>query len=151
MFSKTSMFLGPHQKKWWGWYRHTYLSPPVIFLLAVPRRCFFCRSFLSFVFRVCLCHTVLSVPCSHVVTCWERTDLLYLLCVMFYLCFSHFPLRCPGSGVILDCIDSWSLSTSLLSKYVQYSELLKRFFFKLPHTLINMIPMHSHLLCPYGK
>ena len=40
-------------------------------------------SFLSFTFRVCLCHTVLSVLCSVVVTCWERADILALLCVMF--------------------------------------------------------------------
>ena len=22
------------------------------------------------------------------------------------LCFCHFPMRCPGSGVVLDCIES---------------------------------------------
>ena len=32
-------------------------------------------------FRVFLCHTVLSVPCRRVVTYWERADLLTLLCV----------------------------------------------------------------------
>ena len=32
--------------------RQTLLSPPVIFLLTVPRRCSFCRSFWLFVFRV---------------------------------------------------------------------------------------------------
>ena len=34
-------------------------------------------------FRVCLCHNLFYVPCSLVVTCWERDDLLALLCVMF--------------------------------------------------------------------
>ena len=29
------------------------------------------------------CHTVLSVPCNHVFTCWERADLLTLLYVIF--------------------------------------------------------------------
>ena len=29
-----------------------------------------------------------------------------LLFVMFILCFCHFRLRYPGSGVVLDCIDS---------------------------------------------
>ena len=33
-------------------------------------------------------------------------DLLGLLCVMFFLCFCHFSICCPGSGVVLDCIDS---------------------------------------------
>ena len=37
----------------------------------VLRLCFFCGLFLLFVFRVCLCRTVLSVPCSLVITCWE--------------------------------------------------------------------------------
>ena len=37
---------------------------------------------LLFVFCVSLCHTALSVPCSIMVTYWERIDLLNLLCVM---------------------------------------------------------------------
>ena len=44
--------------------------------------------FLLFVFRVC--QVFLSVRCSLVFTCWERTDLLALLCVMFYCDFAHF-------------------------------------------------------------
>ena len=52
-----------------------------------------------------ICHAFLSVHCSLVVTCWERADLLALLCVMF-LYFCHFTMWYPGSGVILDCIDS---------------------------------------------
>ena len=46
--------------------------------------------FLLFVFHVC--HAVLSVPCSLVVTCWVRTDLLALLCVVFsgvFVTFSY--------------------------------------------------------------
>ena len=76
----------------------------LIFLLAVPRRCFFCGSFLSFVFRVCLCLTVLSVPCSLLVTC----PLGSVVCNVFpgvSLVFCQFPVWCPGSGVVLDCID----------------------------------------------
>ena len=38
-----------------------------------------------------LCHTVLSDPCSLVVTCWKRADLLALLCVMFSCDFVTFP------------------------------------------------------------
>ena len=45
------------------------------------------------------------------VTCWEKTDLLTLLCVMFSWVFV---MWCPGSGVILDCIVSWSLPSYLL-------------------------------------
>ena len=61
----------------------------MLFLLTVPRRCFFCGSFLLFVCRVC--RIFLSVHCNIVVTCWERTDLLALLCVMFYYVFVTFP------------------------------------------------------------
>ena len=37
-----------------------------------------------------------------VVTCWERADLLALVCGVSLL-LSHWY---PGSGVVLDCIDS---------------------------------------------
>ena len=50
--------------------------------------------FLLFVFRVCQCHSVFSVPCSLVVACWEMADLFALLCVFV---FYHFPIWCPGS------------------------------------------------------
>ena len=40
-------------------------------------------------FRVC--HTVLSAQCSLVVTCWERVNLLTLLCVIFSCVF----VTCP--------------------------------------------------------
>ena len=42
-----------------------------------------------------------------VITCWERADLLVLLCVVFPRVFVTFPyIWCPVSGVVLDCIDS---------------------------------------------
>ena len=61
-----------------------------------------------FVSYVCLCYAFLSVPCNLVITCWERADLLALMCVMFSCVFFHFPIWCPGSGdrVVLDCIYS---------------------------------------------
>ena len=46
----------------------------LLFLLTVPRRCFFCGSFLLFMFRVC--HAFLSDHCSLVITCWDRANLL---------------------------------------------------------------------------
>ena len=52
-------------------------------------------------FRVC--HVFLSVRCSLVVTCWERTDLLALLCVMFYLRFVTFPCGVLGRVWCLIC------------------------------------------------
>ena len=50
-----------------------------------------------------------SVYMSPVITWWERADLLALVCVSLSL--SHWY---PGSGVVLDCIDSWSLHPYLL-------------------------------------
>ena len=54
------------------------------------------------VFPMSLCA---SVYMCFVVTCWERTDLLALVCGVYceFVTFSHWY---PGSGVVLDCIDS---------------------------------------------
>ena len=53
------------------------------------------------VFDMSLCA---SVYMCFVVTCWERADLLTLVCGVFCE-FVTFPLV-SGSGVVLDCIDS---------------------------------------------
>ena len=45
---------------------------------------------------VCRCHTVLSVPCSLVVTCWERDEFLALLRVVFSCVFITFPYGVLG-------------------------------------------------------
>ena len=58
-----------------------------VFLLTVPRRWFFCGSFLLVVLHVGVCFAVMSVPCSLVVTCWERADLFAVVIVVF----CHFP------------------------------------------------------------
>ena len=55
--------------------------------------------FMSFV-----CHAFASVHCCLLVTCLERAGLLTLVCDVS-LCFCHFPMGYPGSGVVLDCID----------------------------------------------
>ena len=65
-------------------------NPPVIFLLTVPSQCFYCGFFLLFMFHVCLCFAILSIPCSLVITCWEESDLLAVLCVMFSYGFLTF-------------------------------------------------------------
>ena len=54
------------------------------------------------VFAMSLCA---SVYMCFVVTCWERADLLgsRLWCLTVSLSLSHLY---PGSGVVLDCIDS---------------------------------------------
>ena len=59
-------------------------------------------------FMSCVCHAFESVHCCLVVTCWEKADLLALVSTVcdVYLCFCHFPMWYPGSGVVLDHIDS---------------------------------------------
>ena len=49
----------------------------------------FCGSFLLVMPHVGVCCNVLSVLCCLVVTCWERADLLAVVCVVFSNC--HFP------------------------------------------------------------
>ena len=63
---------------------------------------------------ICLCHIVLSVSRSVVVTRWKRADHLVHVYVNIILFLSLSLIWYPGSGVVLDCIDSWSLSASLL-------------------------------------
>ena len=59
---------------------------------------------------ICLI-SVLCLSCFHissyclVITCWERADLLALACGV-KLCGCYFPIWYPGSGMVLDCIDS---------------------------------------------
>ena len=74
--------------------------PPVKYFTdrskAVLLLCFFC---LSFAMPLCT-----SVYVCLVVTCWERADLCSRLwCRAVSLSLSHWY---PGSGVVLDCIDS---------------------------------------------
>ena len=74
----------------------------------------------SFVVLLCFFCLVFAMPLwasvymSLVVTCWERADLLAfvrLWCPTVSLSLSHWY---PGSGVVLDCINSWSLHPYLL-------------------------------------
>ena len=58
--------------------------------------CFFCGSFLLFMFHVCLFHTVSGVPCCLVMTYRERAELLALLCVIFPCVFITFPFGVSG-------------------------------------------------------
>ena len=79
-------------------------------LLIVSRCCFFCGSFLLFEFHFYLRYAVLSVPCSHLITCWERADVFSLslsLSLVVFLCFCLFSiLWCFWSYMVLRCIDS---------------------------------------------
>ena len=53
-----------------------------------------------------LCPVSVMLSCLFNAALWspagERVDLLALLCVVLLL--FHFPMWCPGSGVVLNCI-----------------------------------------------
>ena len=53
---------------------------------------------MDFFFVFCLCHIVMSVSCSHVVTCWKIADLMALLYVSFCCVFVTF--RCGVLGQV---------------------------------------------------
>ena len=79
---------------------------------SLGRRYFFCGSFMFFLSCVCyvFVRVCLYVPCGHLLgKGWPLGSRLW--CVTVYLLLSHWY---PGSGVILDCIDSWSLHPYLL-------------------------------------
>ena len=46
-------------------------------------------------FMACVCHAFMSVHCCHVVTCWERADLLAFVCYV-YCDFVTFPFGIMG-------------------------------------------------------
>ena len=71
-----------------------------------------------FVFHVC--YAVLSVPCSLVITCWERDDILALLYVMFSCVFVTFPYC--NLGQVWYMIVSNTDRCLLLYLYVQHQD-----------------------------
>ena len=83
-------------------------------------------------FRVC--HAFLSDQCSLVVTCWERANLLALLCVMLYCVFVSFP--CGFLGQV------WYLIVSipdlyLLTYFNQYSFVFALILY-VPSTIVQL-------------
>ena len=66
-------------------------------------------SLLLFVLSVCLCYTILSVPCNIVITCWKRADFWALLCVVFSCAFDSFPFGVLGQVwyLIVTIPDHW--------------------------------------------
>ena len=71
--------------------------------MTVPWRYFFCYHFVIYV--SCL-YFLIILSCLFLATLWSRAgkgQTYWLSCVR---CFFLVLLWCPGSGVVLDCIDS---------------------------------------------
>ena len=77
-------------------------------------------------FRVC--HALLPFYCSLVVTCWERADIIGSLVCDVLLCFCHFPMWCPGLGVVLYLSIP---DLCLISNFNYYTYFLKNISFAL--------------------
>ena len=67
----------------------------------------FCYLCFLFVMLSCLFIVALRSPARKG---WSHGS---LVCDVF-LCFCHFPMWCPGSGMVLDCIDNGYLPSYLL-------------------------------------
>ena len=52
-----------------------------------------------------LCFILVMLSCLCIVAVWSPPGIGFLVCNVL-LCFCHFPVWCPGSDVVLDCIDS---------------------------------------------
>ena len=103
------MFLTAYETLWgWDWRLETSLSPPVkyffywLFQGGASFVDHFCYSVFVFVMLCCLFIAALWSPIGKGLAPW-------LSCVCCFIVFWCFPAWCPGSDVVLDCIDSWSL------------------------------------------
>ena len=65
-------------------------------------------------FHICLCYNILTVLCSLVVTCWERADLLALLCIVF----CHYPICGLVRLVPLDTFKPSSILLTVLRRCI---------------------------------
>ena len=138
-------YFKPSFKKYWPFQSGAYFVDPfcyLCFMSVMLSRLFIATlwspagkgltSWLLFVMFSCvflwilfcyLCFMSVVLSCLFIAALWspaEKANLLALVCNIF-LCFLHFPMWCPGSGEILDCIDSWSLPSSFVaSLYVTH-------------------------------
>ena len=104
------MCINPGQNYGWWLYRGTILSHPVIFLLTVPRRYFFCGSFLfAFVILSLLCLAALWAPAGKVLTSW-------LSCMWRFVVILSLSIWCPHSGVVYEYTNFNSCLFPLLCK-----------------------------------
>ena len=87
-----------HTHTWEGGGGLIRLNPQDCVYNHLPLYCFFCGSFVLVMY--CVSHAFVSVYCCLVVTCWERADLLALVCDV-WLCFCPFPMWYPRSVVVL--------------------------------------------------
>ena len=131
--NQISMCFDPHLNLGWGWCHETGLSSPVKYFTDCSKVALLL--WIIYVFRSCVCYAFvcvcLIVPCGHLLgKGWPLGSRLWSLTVSLLL--SHWY---PGSCVVLDCIDSWSLHPKFICIF--WMILLVRF-----DTFINLV-QHS--------
>ena len=89
------MCLDPHLNLRWGWRLETGASPPVKYFTDRSKAVLLLWIFYVFSVLCLLCLCVCLFYMCFVVTCWERADLLALVCgVLLWVC--HFPIGILG-------------------------------------------------------
>ena len=104
-------------------------KPSIIIFTVLSKAVFLL--WIVFVIFVCFA-AVLSVPCSLVITCWERACLLALLCIVFSYVSVTSPFVSRVRYMVLGFIDSLTLPSSLLLLNVC---ILARFFSDVDYVL----------------
>ena len=95
-------------------------------------------------FRVC--HVLLSVHCSLVVTCWERADLLALLHVMFYCVLVTLPCGVLGQ---MCCLIVSIPDLCLLSYFIMFYVTCTVIFVIFFHMFVEVKALHGVCLYAY--
>ena len=111
--------------------------------IIVSRRFFLCGSFMLFLSCFCyaLMHVSLLMPCGHLLRKgWSL--LSCLLCLIMKVLPSHWY---PGLGLVLVCIDSWSLPSFLLSlpTYMKTIQTYNKMTYFANHPGIQQIDFNS--------
>ena len=128
--NQVSRCLDPHLNWGWGWCRWTGLSPPVKYFTHRSKAVFLLWIFYAFVLS-CVCyvfvHVCLYVLRGHLLgKGWPLGSRLWCLTVSLSLFHWY-----PGSGVVLDCIDSWPLHPYLHFTYANYERI--QFYWSFRH------------------
>ena len=131
------MCLGPHQNQGWGWRRETGLSPPVKYFTDRSKAVLLFWIFDVFVLS-CVCYVFCaSVYMCFVVTCWERADLLALVCGVFCE-FVTFPLV------------SWVRCGTWLYRFLIFAPLLTFIYHKNRKAFSKFYHRQSELIVKYN-
>ena len=88
----------------------------------------------------CVCHAFVSGHCCLVVTCWERADLLALVCYV-KLCFCYFAMWYPGPGRVAQRVTCLATDVSLTADPGVASSIPARShtFVEIDHEIISTV------------